>query len=412
MTSTSEPKSRWRQLVLLAVIELLAMALWFSASAVTPELRDRWALSPSAQAWLTISVQLGFALGALASAVLNIQERVGGPRLIAICSVCGAVCNATIALGFSDALGRSATGFSALIALRMLTGVMLAGIYPTGMKLMATWFKERRGLAIGVLVGALTVGSASPHLINAFPLSSWKIVMVASAVCAVIAGFLSLVFARTGPHLPTTSRFDWTYFARVWTTPALRRANFGYLGHMLELYAMWTWIPQVLAISYVAERYDPAAARIAAFAVIAIGGLGCVLAGLAADKLGRCLTTVVSLLVSGGCALVAGSLIDQPVLLTAVCLVWGFAVVADSAQFSAAISELCDPRFVGTALTVQTCAGFLLTTVTIAAAPHLADVFGWQLALAMLAIGPAFGIYHMLRLRGLDEATKMAGGNR
>jgi MFS family permease len=212
--------------------------------------------------------------------------------------------------------------------------------------------------------------------------------------------------------LPAATKFDWSYFARVWAEPALRRANFGYLGHMFELYAMWTWAPQLLLASYQGIGWSSSAGRIAGFATVGIGGAGCVIAGLAADRAGRCWTTIASLIVSGGCALVAGSLSDRPAALTAVCLVWGFAVVADSAQFSAAISELCDPRFVGTALTIQTCAGFLLTTLTIRAVPAVRESLGWQGALALLAIGPAFGVYHMARLRWMEEAHKMAGGNR
>jgi hypothetical protein len=280
-----------------------------------------------------------------------------------------------------------------------------------------------RGLAIGILIGALTIGSASPHLVNALPLESWsqnstgswpawKLVLATASGCAVVAGVIAMLFVRVGPHLPAATRFDWRYFAKVWADPALRRANFGYLGHMFELYAMWTWAPQLLLASYAAAQWDEAAARVAGFATVAIGGLGCVVAGFAADRAGRCWTTIASLVMSGACALVAGALVEQPGLLTIVCLLWGFAVVADSAQFSAAISELCDPRFVGTALTIQTCLGFLLTTLTIRAVPTVRDAAGWQIAFALLAIGPVFGVYHMLRLWGMAEARRMAEGRR
>ncbi|HEX5106605.1 MAG TPA: MFS transporter [Pirellulaceae bacterium] len=427
---TPTDTARWRQLALLAAVELLAMALWFSASAVTPALKQPWELSDGAAAWLTISVQLGFVIGALASAVLNLSERIAPPRMLAGCALLGAIFNGLIPLGISDELGRTAGGFAMVVLLRMATGVMLAGVYPTGMKLMATWFKQRRGLAIGVLVGALTVGSASPHLVNALPLdewsrqylggvSGWAVVMLAASASAVVAAALAAMFVRSGPHLPAAARFDWRYFARVWAEPALRRANFGYLGHMFELYAMWTWAPQLLAASYAHADWNASAARAAGFATVAIGSVGCVLAGLAADRAGRCWTTVVSLVLSGGCALVAGALFDWPGALTVVCLVWGFAVVADSAQFSAAISELCDPQFVGTALTIQTCAGFLLTTLTIQAVPWMLGETGtsggsaaWWPALAILAAGPVFGVFHMLRLRQMPEAEKMAGGAR
>jgi MFS family permease len=384
-------------------------------------MKAAWNLSDSAAAWLTISVQLGFVAGALVSAVLNLPERFAPPKLMAVCALLGAFFNFLISQFIYDDSARAGEGFHEAVAFRFWTGVMLAGVYPVGMKVMASWFVRGRGLAIGVLVGALTIGSASPHLVNALPLEAWserffggvagwRVVMMIASASAASAASVAALFVRTGPHLPAATRFDWRYFARVWTEPALRRANFGYLGHMFELYAMWTWAPQLLLASYAAAEWSAAAARVAGFATVAIGGVGCVVAGLAADRLGRCWTTIASLIVSGGCALVAGSLIDQPGLLTAVCLVWGFAVVADSAQFSAAISELCDPRFVGTALTIQTCAGFLLTTLTIRAVPTLKEQLGWQGALALLAIGPMFGIYHMARLWWMEEARKMAGG--
>jgi MFS family permease len=236
-----------------------------------------------------------------------------------------------------------------------------------------------------------------------------------------LAAVVAALFVRTGPGLPPATRFDPRYFVRVWFEPALRRANFGYLGHMFELYAMWTWAPRLLLASYERAGWSQSSARVAGFATVAIGGVGCVLAGLMADRTGRCRATIASLLLSGGCALIAGSLFEQPGVLTVVCLVWGFAVVADSAQFSAAVSELCDPRFVGTALTIQTCAGFLLTTLTLHAVPlvqHLTTSNAatgqprWDWALAMLALGPAFGIWHMARLRGMEEAGRMAGGRR
>ena len=401
---------RWSQLALLGVIEFLAMSLWFSASAVTQALRESWDLSRGAESWLTISVQLGFVLGALASAVLNLSERIAPPRLLAGCAILGATFNAAIPLFITDDLGRTSSGFAALVALRMATGVMLAGVYPTGMKLLATWFKQGRGLAIGVLVGALTIGSASPHLLAG--IAHWRSVMYACSAAALIAGLLAMATVQVGPHLPAATRFDWGYFARVWADPAVRRANFGYLGHMFELYAMWTWAPRLLRESYLADSYSASAAATAGFAVVAIGGLGCVLAGLTADRAGRCWTTIASLVVSGTCAVTAGWLADQPLVLTAVCLIWGFAVVADSAQFSAAVSELCDPQFVGTALTIQTCAGFLLTTLTIRAVPEVQAIHGWGWAFAMLALGPLFGVFHMARLRASAASMKMAGGNR
>jgi MFS family permease len=405
---------KWRQLVVLAVVQWLAMALWFSASAVTGALKVEWSLSATAVAWLTISVQLGFVLGALGSAVFNLSDRVKPTLLLAVCAFLGACLNLVIPLGVSQELGTTAGGFALVIALRMLTGVMLAGVYPTGMKLMATWFASGRGLAIGVLVGALTLGSASPQLINALAIDSanWRIVMEIASALAGLSAVLAVCLARVGPHLGSGARFDWQYFARIWQDPAVRRANFGYLGHMFELYAMWTWVPKLLASSYELVHWSKRDAALAGFGAIAIGCVGCVLAGAFADRVGRTWTTIASLVVSGGCALVAGHLLDQPLLLTIVCLIWGFSVVADSAQFSTAISELCDPRYVGTALTIQTCAGFLLTTLTIYAVPTIQEPLGWPVAMSLLALGPVFGIWHMFRLRSLPAAIKMAGGRK
>ena len=421
--------AHWPQLWLLAAVELLAMSLWFSASAGAPALSQHWSLSSGQVTWLTISVQLGFVAGSLLSAILNLPEMLSAPRLIGAAAVTGAVFNAAIPLGISDELGRTRVGFTLAIGLRLLTGVMLAGVYPPGMKIAASWFVRGRGLAIGILVGALTIGSATPHLVNAFPLenlrpnalrglSAWRLVMIVASIAAAVAAVLAALCIRMGPHLPASNRFDFTYFARVWLQPALRRANFGYLGHMFELYAMWTWAPLLLLQSYQHAGWPVRWGKVAGFATVAVGAAGCLLAGFAADRIGRCRTTIASLAISGACALTAGSLYERPELLTVVCLVWGFAVVADSAQFSAAVSELCDPNFVGTALTIQTCAGFLLTTLTIRAVPLLQETFGsaanaaWSWPLALLAIGPAFGIFHMARLQSMGEAQRMANGNR
>ena len=420
MPNEENSSAKWRQLALLAAAVWLAMSLWFSASSVRNSLVETWSLAKGQEAWLTIGVQIGFVIGTLASAILNLSDRVAVQRLFAISALLGAIFNAIFALVISDGAGKTWLGFTAAIGLRVLTGVTLAGVYPPGMKLMASWFKQSRGLAIGVLVGALTIGSGTPHLLKlllsqeessvGWPV--WRTIMLTASSLAVVASAIGWFGLRTGPHVGKAATFQWSYFVRIWGDKAMRRANFGYLGHMFELYAMWTAVPILLSQTLSDASVKPAGQAMAAFGIFAAGCLGCVVAGLLADQLGRTRIAIASLVISGGCALFAGFLVETPALLVIVCLLWGFAVVADSAQFSAAVSELCDPRYVGTALTIQTCAGFLLTTATIYLVTAIQDSLGTGITFAILAAGPVFGIYHMARLRGMPEAAKMASGNR
>jgi MFS family permease len=396
--------SKWRTMILLSIAELLGMAVWFSASAVVASLAQDWSLDDSGRAWLTMSVQAGFVIGALISSLLNLADVLPAARLIAVSSFLAAFSTVLIPL--------FAKGLPSALILRVLTGIFLAGVYPVGMKIITTWTQKDRGLGIGLLVGALAIGSASPHLLNAFGgIRDWKQVMLWASGLAAIGGLISFFFIHEGPYKKPSPKFNWKYTGEVLRQRELLLANAGYLGHMWELYAMWAWIAVFLAASFQVTGLSGVLGSAVAFAVISMGGLGSLLAGQWADRVGRTTVTILSLFVSGACCIIAGLLFGRnPVLLSCVCLIWGFAIVADSAQFSAAISELCRAEYTGTALTLQTSLGFLLTMVTIRLTPVLERTVGWNWAFAFLAIGPAVGIWAMYTLRKLPQAKQLAGG--
>jgi MFS family permease len=378
-------KDAYRALGLLAVALVLSMSTWFSASAVLPQLRLEWELGTTAAAWLTIAVQLGFVAGALASSVANLAD-VHAARYVIVAGSLGA---ALANLGL-----LAADGPESAIPLRFLTGFCLAGVYPPALKLMSTWFVRGRGTALGILVGALTLGSAAPHLVNGLGGLDWQAVVGITSALTAAGGLLVLAGVHEGPYPFPPAVFDPRQVGLAFRNRAVRLASLGYFGHMWELYAAWTWFLVFAGEELYADRTD---AALATFAVIAAGSLGCVVGGLAGDRIGRAETTAACMVASGLCALSIGFVPHSVAL--AIALVWGFAVVADSAQFSTLVTEHADQSYVGTALTLQLAVGFTLTVVTIWLVPYVADGLGWGWAFALLAAGPALGVAAMLRLR-------------
>jgi MFS family permease len=402
--------NKWRTVLLLALAELLVMGLWFSASAITPTLSTVWNLSSGQVAWLSMAVTVGFVVGAFISALTNVSDIYSRRLVFALTAFIGAASTALITLS---------GGFGPAVALRFLTGFALAGVYPVGMKIMATWMKEDRGLGLGLLTGALAIGVASPHLIRSLGgIANWQFVLYVAAALAALGGAIVLWIGNLGPYRGAPAKLRWRHIAEVISDRGLRLANFGYLGHMWELFSMWTWISLFLFASYQATGQATTwgldaetAASLMTFFVIAASGPSSLAAGWFADRLGRARITIISLIVSGSCALVIGLFYGfSPWLVSLLALVWGFAIAPDSGQYSTAVSELSDPEYMGTALTLQTSLGFLLTLITVRLVPTLVEVVGWQWSFAFLALGPLFGIWAMRQLKQSPDAVKLAGG--
>ncbi|WP_291741738.1 MFS transporter [Bauldia sp.] len=397
--------SRWVFLALSSLAVVLSLTAWFSATAVMPDLVARWNLGAGEGAWLTNAVQIGFVVGALGASFFGLPDRVAPQRLMAM--------SATVA-GVATWGMLVAPGLAAAVALRLVTGIALAGVYPPSMQLMATWFQKGRGVALGTLIGALTLGSATPHLIRGLGGGlDWRLVLIAAGAMGLASALISAFALHQGPH-PFMKRAK-VHLGQVGTILLNRPvmlANLGYFGHMWELYAMWAWF---LAYGRAAAGagLDLGNASVLTFVIIAAGVPGCIVGGLLSDRIGRTYTTALMMSLSGLSALAIGFTFDGPVWLFAlVAMVWGFTVIADSAQFSAAVTELSPPEIVGSALAFQMGIGFALTTITIWAVPLLAGMAGWQWAFVVLAPGPFLGVWSMLTLRRLPEAARMAQGAR
>lgn len=385
-------QGRWLALVLMATTLVLSMSTWFSASAVLPQLRDAWQLSPGLASWLTIAVQIGFVCGAVVSSVLNLPDVLSPQRVILGGAVGAATANALLQVAGGPAVG---------IPLRFATGFFLAGVYPPAFKLMSTWFRQNRGLALGVLAGAIVVGNGVPHLVNGLGGLDARVVIYATSALTLVGGLIAEFAIKQGPYPFPTATFDPRQAGRVFANRGVRLATLGYVGHMWELFAMYAWFSAFFAVA-LQERGIPVGsnAAFATFAVFAAGGPGAWFGGILADRWGRPNATMLMMALSGSCSLLIGLLLGtSPWLILLIGLIWGFTVVADSAQFSTLVTEYADQAYVGTALTLQLAAGFSITVVTIWLIPVLQEALSWRWAFAILAPGPILGVMAMLRLK-------------
>jgi MFS family permease len=381
-------------MALLIVSQVLVLSLWFLSSATMPGMLAEAAISPSRQAALSSGVQIGFVAGALVSAVLGLADRFDPRWLFGACAMLAAAANAL--------LPTLPVGADLAIALRVVTGLLLAGVYPVGMKIAAGWGVTDRGFLVGLLVGALTLGSSLPHLLVGLGGADWRLTVYFSAAGALMGGVLVLG-AALGPYHARAQSVSLRAITLAWTDRRIRRAYGGYLGHMWELYALWAWMPVAAAASF-AGRMDMAAAQGLAtwvtFAAIGLGAVSAVVAGWVAGRFGKANVAIFALAASLLAGLATAASFGGPWGLTAgLFVVWGIAVVPDSAQFSALVADAAPPELAGSLMTLQTALGFLLTFATVQLAPLLAEQIGWQAVLAALALGPALGIAAIWALR-------------
>jgi len=399
VTAARRPTSANGQLAWLSLAMFLGMTLWFSATAANAPIVAEFHLTPAETAWLTMAVQGGFVIGTLISAILNLPDVFSARRLFTIGCVAGATANAALV---------RADSATSLILLRAATGAALSCVYPPGMKVAAGWFERRRGAALGVLIGALTVGSAFPHLLASLSASiAWRTLMLVASALAIAGGVIVAASVGDGPYVARSGRFDPGAIVRVFADRGTRLATLGYLGHMWELYSVWTWIAAFvtasLGLGAGAVRASATGSALA-FIAIASGAAGSVAAGAVADRIGQARIAAWAMIASGACCAAAGLLYGAPIaLLVPFVAVWGVAVVADSAQLSALVARYSPRDHVGTALTVQTCAGFLLTMASIRLLPLVAETTGWRWAFLVLAPGPLLGAFALRGLAGSQD---------
>jgi MFS family permease len=393
--SLNKQGHKWHTLVLLAITLICSMSTWFSASAVVPQLKELWNISPSTSAWLTIAVQIGFVIGAMLSSLINLSDLLAPRYVIFIGSVGAAVANVLLSIANGVTLG---------IALRFVTGFFLAGVYPPAFKLMSTWFRKGRGLALGILAAALVLGNGLPHLVNGLGGLDWKVVIFSTSALTVSSGLIALTI-KEGPFPFPTAIFNPREAGQVLTNRGVRFATLGYMGHMWELFAMFAWFSTFIKEALINRGIDMGSlAAFATFGVFIAGSLGSWLGGILSNHLGKIRTTILMMAISGSCSILIGLLFGSPIwLVYSVAVVWGAAAVADSAQYSTLVTELANPSYVGTALTLQLAAGFSITVFTIWLIPLLVETIGWHWAFAFLAPGPALGILSMLKLKSLKN---------
>jgi MFS family permease len=399
-------KSKPLILSIVSISLLFCLTVWFSANAITPQLINLWNLNQNDLALLSIILIIGFVLGGLSYSIFNLPDLIRTPIFFSS--------NALLA-ALGNFLAAISPNFLFFISFRFVTGFFLAGVYPTSMKLISSWFKRNRGLAIGILLGALTAGSGLPYLFNLTGLPNWRVLLSISSLLALVGSLLIFIFIREGPHVAKGAKFKFSNIKALFSKKSVRYANYSYFGHMWELYAFWVWIPKFL--QEVHSRTNPGVDinlyfSLGTFLVFISGALGNVIGGKIADKIGRTKFNILMSAFSGTSSLIIGFFLENYVLALVIAVIWGLTVVPDSPQYSAMISELSDPVYIGTALAIQTAIGFAISNATIWLLPIIVDLIGWTFGFSFLVLGPIFGIISLLKLRKESDSVKIALGKK
>ena len=393
-------------LIIVSISLLLSLTIWFSANAITSQLIELWNLNQSDIALLSMILIIGFVIGGLVYSIFNLPDLIKTPKFYSFNAFFGSVTNLFAALS---------TNFLMFTVFRFSTGFFLAGVYPTSMKLISSWFKKNRGLAIGILLGALTAGSGLPYLFNLIQASNWRILLSFSSIFALIGSLLVFFFIQEGSHVSRGAKFKLSNLKDLLKQKSIRFANYAYFGHMWELYAFWVWIPRFLQEVYSQSNSAGNATlylSLGTFLIFISGALGNMVGGKISDSIGRTKFNIIMLVISGTCSLIIGFFLDNPILALLIAILWGLTIVPDSPQYSAMISELSDPAYIGTALAIQTSLGFALTNISIWLLPVLVNLVGWQFGFMFLVIGPLFGIFSLLQLRKETDSIKIAQGKK
>ena len=382
---------------IIIVSQFCCTSLWFASNGVMEDLIQNFALGPTALGHLTSAVQFGFITGTLIFAFLTIADRYSPSKVFFICAMLGALTNLGVVWDHNS--------FGSLFMFRFATGVFLAGIYPVGMKIAADYFQKDLGKSLGLLVGALVLGTALPHLIrNFFGDLNWKLVILITSAIALTGGCLMYMLIPDGPYRKPNQTLDFRALFQVFQHREFRAAAGGYFGHMWELYTFWAFIP-VMLFTYQEIHANGIDFNIPviAFLVIGCGGLACAIGGYLSIRYGPKKIAAVALTLSGICCLISPLAMGQnnATLFLAFLIFWGLVVVADSPLFSTMVAKNANPENKGTALTIVNCIGFSITILSLQIIVLMLEIMGPKNAFVILSIGPMLGLW------ALRQGTRM-----